>query len=145
MLKHALGLATATVLALGAGACHDGPDPLAPADPSFHVGYRGPEAPLGFVTNDAECHIGKRGARWPAAEQYEVKTFDAQLVVTPEGGMTLVCRGDIPADRPWPSQAEVHAAVLCFLPNGVTTRHAWEVFTPGGKIVLTCHYNPHRG
>ena len=114
----------------------------APSSPRYHVGYKGPDVPFGYVTNDAECHIGKKGTRWPIAEQYEVKTFDARLTVTPNGGMTLVCTADIPDDQPRPTQAEVEQAVLCFLPGQRETRDAREVFTPGGKIILTCHLGP---
>ena len=62
--------------------------------------------------------------------------------MTPSGGVTLVCSGEIPADQPVPSQAEVEQQVLCFLPGQRATRHAQEVFTPSGKIILTCHLNP---
>lgn len=112
---------------------------------SRHVGYKGPDVPFGFVTNDAQCHVGKRGARWPVSEQYDVFTFDAHLVTTPSGEITMVCNGDIPADQPLPTSAEVEQGVLCFLPNGLSTRHAQEVFTPSGNIELTCHLNPNEG
>jgi hypothetical protein len=128
-----------------------GETPLAPLTPDFHVGFpRGVSAPLGFVSNDAECHIGKRGNRWPAAEQWEVIVHDAQLVVTPGGNITLICSGDMPPTLPNgtplapPAQAEVEQDVLCFLPNGRQTRQAQELFTPSGRVVLTCHYNPTR-
>ena len=71
----------------------------------------------------------------------DVKDFDAHLVTTPSGHITMVCSGDIPDGQPIPSSAEVEQAVLCFLPNQLETRDAQEVFTPSGKIVLTCHYN----
>jgi hypothetical protein len=118
-------------------------DPLtAPAVVRSHVGYKGTDVPLGFVDNNTECHIGKKGNRWPLAEQYEVRTFDAELIVAPSGVMTLICHGEIPANQPRPQQAEVEEAVLCFLPNQRDTRQAQEVFTPGGQIILTCHLNP---
>lgn len=127
-------------------ACNDGSSPAgritAPSSARLHVGYKGPDVPLGFVTNNAECHIGKKGNRWPLSEQYEVKTFDAHLTVAPNGEMTLVCHGDIPQNQPRPDQAEVEEAVLCFLPDQLDTRRAQEVFTPGGQIILTCHLNP---
>ena len=141
-----IAAALATGVALGVLACSEGPTPTAsrPAatQAQLHVGYKGPDVPFGFVTNDAECHVGKRGDRWPASESYDVKTFDAHLVVTPSGGVTLVCSGEIPSDKPVPSQAEVEQQVLCFLPGQRETRHAQEVFTPSGKIILTCHLNP---
>jgi hypothetical protein len=127
------------------GACAEPRALTAPADePSFHVGYKGADVPLGFVENNAECHIGKKGDRWPAGEQYEVKVYDAELVTTPSGVMVLVCSGDIPADQPRPTHAVVEANVLCFLPNQVSTRDASEIFTPGGRIILRCQYNPRR-
>lgn len=139
----ALALA-ATLAGIAALACTDATAPVSPpaGAPALHVGYKGPDVPFGFVSNDAECHIGKRGDRWPQAEWYDVKTFDAQLVVTPSGVVTLVCNGRIPDGRPLPEQAEVEKDVLCFLPGQRDTRDAQEVFTPSGNIVLTCHLNP---
>ena len=140
--KSLLALLVAALIA----ACGDGSNSTGPLTPPsterLHVGYKGPDVPLGYVTNSAECHIGKKGNRWPVAEQYEVKTFDAHLTVTPGGVMTLVCRGEIPENQPRPEQAEVEEAVLCFLPDQRDTRRAQEVFTPGGQIILTCHLNP---
>ena len=107
-----------------------------------HVGYKGPDEPYGFVTNNAECHVGKRGNRWPQSDWYDVKVFDAQLVLTPSGEINMTCEGQIPPDQPIPTSAEVEQGVLCFLPNQLSTRHAQEVFTPSGEIILTCHYNP---
>ena len=107
-----------------------------------HVGYKGPDEPYGFVTNDAECHVGKRGNRWPQADWYDVKVFDAQLVLTPSGEINMTCKGQIPPEQPFPTSAEVEQGVLCFLPNQLSTRQAQEVFTPSGEIILTCHYNP---
>lgn len=124
---------------------------MSPSEPVFHVGFpRNETAPLGFVSNNTECHIGKRGNRWHPDEQWEVIVRDAQLVVTPGGNMTLVCSGDMPATLPNgtplapPAQAEVAQGVLCFLPNRVVTRDAQELFTPSGRVILTCHYNPRR-
>jgi hypothetical protein len=145
---HRLSLAlpalfTATVIIAACGDRSKPVEPLvAPSTPRFHVGYKGPDVTLGYVTNAAECHVGKKGDRWPLAEQYDVKTFDAHLTVAPNGAMTLVCIGDIPSNQPTSSQAEVEPAVLCFLPNQLQTRQAQEVFTPSGKIILTCHLNP---
>ena len=107
-----------------------------------HVGYKGPDEPYGFVTNNAECHIGKRGNRWPQSEWYDVKDFDAHLVLTPSGEINMSCSGQIPPGQPIPTSAEVEQGVLCFLPNQLSTRQAQEVFTPSGEIILTCHYNP---
>jgi hypothetical protein len=135
----------AAIAGLAALACDDVAAPAAnqvTATPDLHVGYKGPDVPLGFVSNDAECHIGKRGDRWPQAEWYDVKTYDAHLVVTPSGVVTLVCNGRIPADQPLPDHAEVEQGVLCFLPGQRDTRDAQEVFTPSGNIELTCHLNP---
>jgi hypothetical protein len=133
------------VIAALASACTESPvaRSLAPSSPILrHVGYKGPDEPYGFVTNDAECHIGKRGDRWPVSEWYDVKDFNAHLVLTPSGEITMTCEGDIPPGQPIPTSAEVEQAVLCFLPNRLATRHAQEEFTPSGKIILTCHYNP---
>ena len=138
MRNHIVILAT-LVSAAAAAACTE--PPTGPDQPGFHVGYKG-DVPLGFIENNAECHIGKKGSRWPVAEQYEVKVYDAQLVTTTSGVLVLVCSGDIPAGQPWPAQAEVEENVLCFLPNQVSTRNAREIFTPGGKIILSCQYNP---
>ena len=139
-------LFSALIIASLLTACSEGSNPAGPlGTPDVlrsHVGYKGADVPLGFVDNNAECHIGKKGNRWPVAEQYEVKTYDAELIVTPSGVMTLICHGEIPANQPLPQQAEVEDAVLCFLPNQRQTRQAQEVFTPGGQIILTCHLNP---
>jgi hypothetical protein len=139
-------LAALLLASLTAAACQDGPLPTGAGavTPRFHVGYKGPDEPLGFVTNDAECHVGKKGDRWAPAEQYDVKTFDAHLGITPSGVVTLVCNGEVPAGRPLPTHAEVEKAVLCFLPGQRETRDAQEVFTPSGQITLTCHLNPNR-
>jgi len=139
-----LTLAAVLLATLTAAACQDGPLPTAAkvSSPRYHVGYKGLDVPLGFVTNDAECHVGKKGDRWPVAEQYDVKTFDAHLGVTPSGVVTLVCHGEIPAGQPLPERAEVEKGVLCFLPGQRETRDAQEVFTPSGEITLTCHLNP---
>jgi hypothetical protein len=139
-----LTLAAVLLATLTAAACQDGPLPTAAraGSPRYHVGYKGVDEPLGFLTNDAECHVGKKGDRWPLAEQYDVKTFDAHLGITPSGVVTLVCHGEIPAGQPLPARAEVEKAVLCFLPGQRETRDAQEVFTPSGEIVLTCHLNP---
>lgn len=79
------------------------PTSLRPAteDSRFHVGYRGSDVPLGFVTNDAECHVGKKGARWPEAAEVQQgvlcflpgqrETRDAQEVFTPSGQIVLTC------------------------------------------------------
>jgi hypothetical protein len=126
-------------------ACSESPSArsFAPGSSALkHVGYKGPEEPYGFVTNEAECHVGKRGDRWPQSEWYDVKDFDAHLVLTPSGEITMTCKGEIPAGQPIPTSAEVEKAVLCFLPNQLATRHAQEEFTPSGNIILTCHYNP---
>ena len=144
---HAVAAAVLASVAAMAVACSD--SPVQPARHSLapnssiarHVGYKGPDVPFGFVTNDAECHVGKRGARWPQSEWCDVKDFDAHLVTTPSGNITMVCEGDIPAGQPIPASAEVEQAVLCFLPNGIDTRDAQEVFTPSGNIILTCHYH----
>ena len=141
MRSTPIALTVATLLAVACAACSDTASPTGATPPGLHVGYKGPDEPLGFVTNDAECHVGKKGNRWPAAEQYDVKTYDAHLVVTESGNITLVCQGDIPANQPVPDHAEVEQAVLCFLPNQLETRQAQEVFTPSGKIVLECHLN----
>jgi hypothetical protein len=138
---HLLAI-TLAVVACSESPVQPGARRLAPESVRFHVGYKGPDVPYGFVTNDAECHVGKRGLRWPQSEWYDVKDFDAQLVTTPSGHITMVCSGDIPDGQPIPSSAEVEQAVLCFLPNQLDTRDAQEVFTPSGKIILTCHYNP---
>ena len=136
------------VLMITAGAltaCSESPLPrlLAPSDAVLkHVGYKGPDEPYGFVTNNAECHVGKRGNRWPQSDWYDVKVFDAQLVLTPSGEINMTCKGQIPADQLLPASAEVEQRVLCFLPNQLSTRDAQEVFTPSGEIILTCHYNP---
>ena len=134
-------IAAAVLFALACSSCSDA---LAPSSgpPRLHVGYTGSDTPLGFVTNDAECHVGKKGQRWPVSEQYDVKTFDAHLVVSESGRITLVCQGEIPPGQPVPDRAEVERDVLCFLPGQRQTRHAQEVFTPSGKILLTCHLDP---
>jgi hypothetical protein len=146
MHRLSLALPPLLVLTVAIAACSDRSDLIgglvAPPAPRFHVGYKGPEVAFGYVTNAAECHVGKKGDRWPVAEQYDVKTFDAHLTVAPNGAMTLVCTGDIPSNQPNPAQAEVEPAVLCFLPNQLQTRQAQEVFTPSGKIILTCHLSP---
>lgn len=135
-------LAVAAVLLL---ACSETPSSRSMAPDGAilkHVGYKGPDEPYGFVTNNAECHVGKKGNRWPQSEWYDVKVFDAQLVLTPSGEIEMTCKGEIPANQPVPTSAEVEQAVLCFLPNQLSTRQAQEVFTPSGEIILTCHYNP---
>ena len=139
-----LTLAAVLLATLTAAACQDGPLPTAAraGSPRYHVGYKGVDEPLGFLTNDAECHVGKKGDRWPLAEQDDVQTFDAHLGITPSGVVALVCHGEIPAGQPLPARAEVEKAVLCFLPGQRETRDAQEVFTPSGEIVLTCHLNP---
>jgi hypothetical protein len=141
-----IGLPAICLLAV---ACEGAPGPaISPAGPDLHVGYTGPGVPLGFVSNDTECHVGKRGNRWPSSEQWEVKVYDAQLVVAPSGVVTLVCKAQMPPTKPngdpllRPKHAEVEKNVLCFLPGGRETRHAQEVFTPAGEAILTCHYNP---
>lgn len=139
------GAVVALIAMAAAGACSDAAvGPLEPEGPNLHVGYKGPDVPLGFVENNAECHIGKKGNRWPSSEQYEVKVYDSKLVTTPSGVMILVCQGDIPEEIPVPESAELYEGVLCFMPNQISTRKAREVFTPGGRIILTCQYNPHR-
>jgi len=133
------------VIAAAVVACSESPVSRSFAPDSSilrHVGYKGPDEPYGFVTNDAQCHVGKRGDRWPVSEWYDVKDFNAHLVLTPSGEIEMTCQGDIPAGQPIPTSAEVEQAVLCFLPNRLATRHAQEEFTPSGKIILTCHYNP---
>lgn len=144
---------------LAAAACAERPAPVSPAEavlagPGFHVGYKGDAVGLGMVVNDAECHIGKRGLRWPPAEQWEVKVFDAHLVVSASGVISLFCEGVMPPTKANgeplipPSFAEVEKNVLCFLPSDPVTgaaretRHAMEVFTPSGRVILRCHYNP---
>lgn len=140
-MRHLILLVAAAVLT----ACSESPvsRSLAPDGTLLkHVGYKGPDEPYGFVTNNAECHVGKRGNRWPQSDWYDVKVFDAQLVLTPSGEINMTCKGQIPSEQPLPSSAEVEQGVLCFLPNQLSTRQAQEVFTPSGEIILTCHYNP---
>lgn len=146
-LTAPLTLGALLFVSLTAAACQrDSLLPTAAKAPStsFHVGYKGPDEPLGFVTNDAECHVGKKGARWPVAEQYDVKTFDAHLGITPSGVVTLSCHGQVPEGQPLPTSAEVEKDVLCFLPGQRETRDAQEVFTPSGEIILSCQLNPNR-
>jgi hypothetical protein len=133
----------ATVFTIAACGTSPSGRSLAPNTPiSKHVGYKGPDEPYGFVTNNAECHVGKRGNRWPQSEWYDVKDFDAHLVLTPSGEIEMTCSGQIPPNQPIPTSAEVEQGVLCFLPNQLSTRHAQEEFTPSGNIILACHYNP---
>ena len=107
MRSHYL-MAVVAAVALVA-ACGESPlaRSLAPSSsPLRHVGYKGPDEPYGFVTNDAECHVGKRGARWDPSEWYDVKVYDAHLVLTPSGEIEMVCRGEIPKGQPIPASAE---------------------------------------
>ena len=109
------------------------PPPL-PTAPSLHVGLEPRDLVVGRVANDAECHIGQRG--FPT-----VRTHDSHVTESASGVITLSCHGQLPPGSE-PPTAVVETGLLCFLPEGRTTRDAREVFTPSGQINLTCKFKP---
>jgi hypothetical protein len=102
--------------------------------PSAHVGIEPRNAEVGHVANDFECHIGQRG--FPT-----VVTHESHVTESSSGNITMTCHGQLPVGSE-PQQAVVETGLLCFLPEGRTTRESKEVFTPSGRINLTCWYRP---
>ncbi|MFL5580345.1 MAG: hypothetical protein ACJ8AO_08220 [Gemmatimonadaceae bacterium] len=129
MTRRLLALAV-----IAAAACSEpsGPAPRAAAVPALHVGVQPRDLPLGRVENDFECHIGQRG--FPT-----VNATESHVVESASGNLTLTCEGWLPAGSE-PSTAVVETGLLCFLPEGRSTRQAIEVFAPSGRINLTCWF-----
>ncbi len=118
-------------------ACGDDARSKAPASilaPSAHVGIEPRNAAEGHVANNFECHVGQRG--FP-----NVPTRESHVTESSNGNIILTCHGQLPAGSE-PAQAVVETGLLCFLPEGRTTRESKEVFTPSGRVNLTCWYKP---
>ena len=134
-MRRTTRLALACALPLLACDTAVAPEPrAAAAGPSLHVGVQPRDLPLGRVADDVECHVGQRG--FP-----DVKTRDSHVTESASGVVTLTCHGQLPPGTE-PTSAVIETGVLCFLPEGRSTRDAWEVFTPSGKINLTCRFRP---